>query len=283
MIEDVSEHTPGSAAYWDRFYESSNARGSADRDPQTSERFEWFMPFEVYWRSIEPWIMKACEEAGSLIRVLHPGCGLSTFSEDLRPFVAKETELIVVNYDICATMVEALQHRFPHRIFCVGDACDLSGDDTLMQDWWSVFPRSSGVLQGRPGLSVQSGSVDLIFDKGTLDALLSSFAGLKGDASNPNGLSYCKEALRVLRRPDCRKCGGFLVGLSINSRAVLEPYFFGVEIPDEENPGKTFGFHLVEFSSVTFDRRKVKDLRDATWIESYGSSYSLFVLSVEQS
>ena len=141
----------------------------------------------------------------------------------------------------------------------------MSCDADKLDHWFSV----EGDLQ------VMNDSVDVVFDKGTLDALLSGFSAERGDCGNPNASLYAAEVLNILRKPSGDSGGGIFVLVSINSKEVVAPYCYvaGAERSDD------YGLALIHQSALAYDV-KLESGERAKSLHSYGTHYSVFVFQV---
>lgn len=224
----------------------------------------------------------------------------SSASAHAKPSSSSARTVEVLNVDICADLIARLTRTFPHRCYAVGDVCALVNPDarhsakqggSLGDLWlektscrkscacagWYVMDRHAycdGHGAGAHGddaegcaarlLHVVPHSVDLVFDKGTADALLSGFPG----EVNPNFAACAREALRVLRT------GGVYVCISINSSDTLSPYFLSasadVESVTTENTSRFF--QLRHQSVIQLDKSDVSEPR----VETLGLRYSCF-------
>ena len=195
----------------------------------------------------------------------------------------------VVNMDICKSLLLRLSRLFSSRIYCVGDCCDMipatsqiDADCTPTAGalkepalaWFTPDGNSS-----KSGLAVCTNSVDLVFDKGTLDALLSAFPG----EENPNAASYMGEVLRVLRP------GGLLVIISINALSVVAPYVYGALVADCDDVDKdvegssaalSMSFRLHSHTTIDVNRGGEKRPGDDPCVETLGTHYNVFAFLV---
>jgi hypothetical protein len=214
----------------------------------------------------------------------------------------------VVNVDICASLMRRLTRLYPHRTYCAGDCCDMLPSDVTHDDsgseegtsgssWYTAcLPRTAA--KGRrcdeevekavewytplgnaagTGVAVASRSVDLVADKGTLDALLSAFPG----EENPNAASYVAEALRVLRRP-----GGLFVLISINALSVVAPYIYAATLgtdttskDTDDGDASSVGFRLVHQSVIDMGKASSPGSRvggEDPAVEMLGTHYNIF-------
>lgn len=284
-MEEDGAVTPGSKTFWDVFYDPDsgplrdkqrliNRRtelNSENTVDSVLDHYEWFTTFDVY----EDVFLYALRETFvpsphcSKVRVLHIGCGNSAFCESFLSVgsaqagrKSKEWTIPtdILNVDICQSLIERMQCKYPSRSYAICDCCDMScASSDLPSSRWFTDPSCSPCRIGER-------SVDIIFDKGTMDALLSAFPG----EENPNATRYCSEALRVLR------VGGIMVLISINSVEVLLPYFMS---PEEAN--KSFELCFKQEMDVA---EQFADAYDpcvaALRIETLGTRYTMYVFRV---
>lgn len=289
MQEDDAT-SPGTRAYWDHFYDEDDGPlrtkqkqlGRNDDATATSifDHYEWFTTFDNYGDALKAALATTFvpRPDRDRVRVLHVGCGNSAFADHFT--VLENTQEApaasgkkrrghqavsglpslpteVLNVDICAHLIQRLKLSFPQRWYEVSDCCDMcTPGDADSNKWW---------LEGH----VVEASVDVIFDKGTMDALLSAFPG----DINPNAERYCCEALRALRD------GGVIVLLSINSVDVLLPYFVSADAPPHRNVSFRLATHTVLDVADQFDAVE-NPVAAALRVETLGTRYSLYAFQV---
>lgn len=156
---------------WDRFYTENRSR------TPTFKNFEWFFGFDSVRDYIMP-LLKTQSQQNVPIQVLDVGCGTSA----LGPCVYRHSPhpVHVTCADISPVAVRLLREHVqaqPHNISSKLEFLEL--DCTCLQDHYD------------------SQSMDLIIDKGTIDALLRSKEG-KGKA----GLML-RQCIKVLRGSGC--------------------------------------------------------------------------------
>lgn len=283
-------------------------RAKDDKDMGTSvlDHYEWFTTWEFYgplvWKAIASSLFVPSRP---VTRMLHVGCGNSDFSDhcyrdwahhvgggghgqeavksrDKRKSGKRSecsavgsSSVEIVNTDICATLVERLQQVYPSRIYIVGDCCDMCA--SLCQSncfdtnnvrgndgrWWMAEERST--------LRMLPGSVDIVFDKGTMDAILSAFPG----SLNPNAQRYASEVLRSL----C--VGGLFILLSINSDDVLAPYFYSADCSCDGQEEKSFEKTFCETIDVSDQFVDADDsAASAMRVETLGVRYTMYAYRV---
>ena len=290
-MEEDGLATPGSKGYWDVFYNTDGGplvekqrqisrkegTGCEDASDSVLDRYEWFTTFDV----CEDNFLEALRETFTplpqtlAVRVLHIGCGNSAFCDSFaflkvsgasrKGKGSKGTDVNgiptdVLNVDICEGLIERLQLKYPARKYAVCDCCDMviEGDDApVLPQWYQVGPKRC-----RVGESL----VDIVFDKGTIDALLSAFPG----EDNPNAARYCVEALRALR------VGGIVLLISINSIDVLLPYFMSADVTS-----KSFELCFKREMDVSNQFEGSYDPSvSALRIETLGTRYTMYVFRV---
>ncbi|GET93034.1 hypothetical protein, unknown function [Leishmania tarentolae] len=275
MQRDAHEMNPGRADFWEHFYDRDDGRLQQKerhhrKALEIAERgslmnhYEWFMEYPMYEAAL-----KACMRAVPTVlrkdgpaRILHVGCGNSDFCDhvegllsDLYPVSPSPSPVSeVLNVDICESIITHLALHFPSRRYAVGNCCDLNVSSSPLVPVSSdgAWYRCDTELRLR---TVLQNSVDVVFDKGTSDALLSSFAG----EYNPNMEAYVGEVLKVLRP------GGLLFIISINSEDVLNPYILSAE-----NGLKSF--HLAYTDVIELSAYDLRHLR----VETLGSRYTCY-------
>ncbi|KAE8870876.1 hypothetical protein P3342_004054 [Pyrenophora teres f. teres] len=153
----------GRAEFWDERY------AKADGDKPTHE---WFRAFSALEPFFEKRFFSARAEAGKGQRVLHLGSGDSTVPYDL--LSRGYTNQLCL--DFSTVVVEAMKSRHsdkPQVEWQVSDVRDMSG--------------------------IASKSVDVAFDKGTLDAMIYGSPWSPPDEVLENSGRYMKEVMRVLK------------------------------------------------------------------------------------
>ncbi|XP_029382314.1 citrate synthase-lysine N-methyltransferase CSKMT, mitochondrial [Echeneis naucrates] len=153
---------------WDRFYTESSTK--------PFKNFEWFFGFESVGGFIMP-LLKSTSHPDALFHILDIGCGTS----DLGPCIYRQSPLPVqvTCADISPIAVKLMQEHVREKAIQPRNVS--SQLDFVELDCTQLYKHYG------------SGSVDLIVDKGTTDALLRSKEG-KGKA----GL-VLKQCLKVLR------------------------------------------------------------------------------------
>lgn len=275
MEEDLAEWTPGRRAFWDAFYDEDEGRlqekNYSNRKAEEIktggsllDHYEWFMEYPQYEEAFSHCLRQCLVPSPSSpppppLRVLHVGCGNSDFCDHVGVTVQEVygngTPLpSVLNIDISPGIVARMQHSYPSRQYAVGSCCDMArpaaevGGDASV--WFGTAGSSPAVLQG-----IKEGTVDVVFDKGTADALFSAFAG----EFNPNIDAYAKETLRVLRP------GGLLFLISINAPEQLDAYVLSIS-----ESGKFFSRRY--YSVIELKPDDLKRLRT----ETLGSHYNCY-------
>lgn len=229
--------TPGAAAFWNHFYDEEEGRLTAKEllhrkaeevksGGSLLDHYEWFCEFSLYGHNVVEFLddeIKSPARERKNFRVLHVGCGNSNFCADLSSALQfssafSHKNVIVLNTDICEAIIQRLSAKYPERLYATGNCCKMFGlrsctkssssEDQPHVEWYRKEP-----LEDSP-LIVYDDVVQMIFDKGTLDALLSSFPGLY----NPNAQAYAEEAIRILEP------GGGWFLISINSPDTVDSY-----------------------------------------------------------
>ncbi|KAG5492930.1 hypothetical protein JKF63_01510 [Porcisia hertigi] len=279
MQNDARELNPGRADFWEDFYDPEGGRLQKKelRNRRAREivehgslmdHYEWFMEYPLYEDALKSCLqtMSTMLSSNGPTRILHVGCGNSDFCDHaegiisgLRCISSSSSRVSeVLNIDINRNIITHLAHRFPERLYAVGNCCDLnvspSRSSSLLNDApWYIRDTTLGLC------TIRQSSVDIVLDKGTADALLSSFAG----DYNPNMEAYMGEMLKVLRP------GGVLFLISINSEDVLNPYVLAAE--DELK-----SFQLRYTNVIQLGVQELQHLR----VETLGSRYCCYGYAV---
>eukprot|EP00759_Apiculatamorpha_spiralis_P031883 PhF_6_TR33616/c0_g1_i2/m.49095 len=187
--DDVS---PGHPEYWTKFYQQ---RGPDDV-------CDWFLPVTTAMEILTSTLSKHSVVSFDTADALEVGCGTSDFAYLLRPKVRSMTAV-----DLCEEAVQYQQDRHSASTkkksssnnkaitFEVADVCDEGWASKHLEEY------------------------DLVVDKGTLDALLSS------DLGCANAEKYALQVGRCLKKNN----QGVLFILSLNDSAIVLPYFVGCE------------------------------------------------------
>ncbi|AIO02117.1 hypothetical protein LPMP_344970 [Leishmania panamensis] len=280
MQRDTRELNPGRADFWEHFYDPEAGRlqekelhhrkaHEIARRGSLMYHYEWFMEYPLYEDAL-----KACIQTVPTVlpthgptRILHAGCGNSSFCDhaeqllsDLDPALSSSSTRApeVLNVDICQNLITLLARHFPSRLYAVGNCCDLhvSSSPSVPFSSDTIWYSRDTALQLH---TVLQSSVDIVFDKGTADALLSAFAG----EFNPNMESYMGEMLKILRP------GGLFFLISINSEDVVNPYVLSAE--DGVKSFQLAYMDVIELAS--------QDLRHVR-VETLGSRYNCYGYTV---
>lgn len=272
-MEECGALNPGCKAFWDHFYEEDTGRlaekeAANRKSKEVKERgslldyYEWFMPFDKYEDLLLDFLKKYVFPCERHFRVLHIGCGNSDFSDRFSEAVqscVKTVSTTVLNTDISEDLIDRLQLTYTNRLYAVGNCCQMLSSEMEEEreeephgdeDWYQANPRS---------LLVFSSSVTLIFDKGTMDALLSSYPG----DYNPNAANYASEAIRVLAP------GGAWFLISINSEDTIDSYVLSSSFEEKS-------FRRVFTDSIQLTPQEVNEIR----VETLGSLYHLYGYTV---
>lgn len=270
MEDDGKEHNPGCEAFWHKFYDSDDgqlsvkewANRGADEIKEGGklmDHYEWFMQYEQYEEDLMNCLSMLFSRLECPRRVLHVGCGNSDFCDHFPTSLTtaffntgRVLEPIILNIDICDNIIKHLVSVFPQRLYAVGNCCSLvKSSATVFNAEWYHHSGSPPFLE-----AVRERSVDLVFDKGTADALLSAFAG----EYNPNMEAYAQEVLEVLR------AGGVFFTISINAADVLNSYFLSA--------ATTCGnyFSLQYTATIKLESAEQKCLR----VETLGRRYNCY-------
>lgn len=158
-------------ATWDRFYTESSSRATAFKN------FEWFFGFDAVRDFILPLLETPKSHPDALLQVLDMGCGTSA----LGPCIYRHSPLPVrvTCADISPIAVRLMQEHVRAEAI---QSRNLRSQLEFVELDCTRLHKHCG-----------SGSVDLIVDKGTTDALLRSKEG-KGKAA-----LVLKQCLKVLR------------------------------------------------------------------------------------
>ena len=230
-MEAPSEMSPAHPEFWDTFY--AEGEGS-------NGRYEWFMEYEGYQHLVE----LVPKKEG--MNVLHVGCGNSGFSDSYSGHWREDFECVITNIDICPGLIEEMQKSVKNRKKSKGRT--QAANVTIN---WEVMDCCN--------LPTPDCSYDFVFDKGTVDALLSQCDDTTEAFGNKNVFSYFKEIYRIL------KPGGSFLLITINAPDVILPYAHGAD-------GESDFDWDVETHSI--DKKKSK----SATVHSHGGFNSAYLL-----
>lgn len=266
------------------------------------DHYEWFMLYSTYEEPLSECVLSLLESPWPAsvdshpLRVLHVGSGNSDLCDHLQATVASlcqrpqfglgeeasvgsilrqhDERAQILNVDICKDLVAYLAKRFPQRRYGAGNCCRIvsSAHRERVSDagsGWYHYTHNDKTLErdethnGALELSgVDWNAVDMVCDKGTLDALMSAFAG----EFNPNVEAYANEMLAALRP------GGVLFLVSINAEEVVCSYLLAATDSRDERKG----FQLARTRSLQLSAADLKLLR----VETLGSRYNCYTFRV---
>lgn len=133
----------GSQEFWEAWYSSNLPMNQEDSSLTKNESIDWYADFEQISNIISKYIE-------ATFSVLFVGCGNSPIAE----IMEKNGHVgNLINIDFSETVIHFMKEKFsPQKNiqYIVGDICDLT----------SIYPETH--------------QFDIILDKGTLDAMLSS-------------------------------------------------------------------------------------------------------------
>lgn len=276
--------TPGSKAFWNDFYNKEDGRliekekhyhknAEVKEGGSLLNHYEWFLSFASYGSSFLTFLEEELNEPARSdpeCHVLHIGCGNSDFCEHFSaaaPFhslLETKKNMEVLNVDICESIIDHLSLTFPERLYAVGDCCQMKpNEDSLFgsevhnraNEFSTVGWYHADRQRKDFPLFVQSNSTHIIFDKGSLDAILSAFPG----EFNPNAHAYAEEAIRVIM------VGGIFYIISINATDVIDSYILSVS---EDNKS----FRRVHHTCLSHSSNKINSIRT----ETLGSIYHCY-------
>ena len=252
----------------------------------------------VFWRHVtQGWCTAATDDTVTA-RLLHIGCGNSNLADAVTDEWAREMKRVlcrkegkrpalplvqVLNMDICEKLISRLRTVFPSRYYAVGDCCAMV-DGTELSSRSSPTPTAVASAEGEQlswawlrnredrevgsKLCLRASSVDIVLDKGTLDALLSAFPG----EDNPNAERLFQQVLRVLRP------GGLMVLITINSKDVIMPYVFGASAVEGDEGSCSSSFEVVTSDVLDVGNQFEADIRrQLLRIETLGRRYTIYV------
>ncbi|EPY33264.1 hypothetical protein STCU_02364 [Strigomonas culicis] len=265
-MEEEDEYTPGTKSFWVHFIqkmgklvekEDHRCHSRKKEGVSLMDHYEWFLEYDDYEEALMKFLQGAYTWVKKELRVLHVGCGNSNFC-DFFPesllgvkFEGKPVTCDILNVDICENVIEHLVGLFPTRQYVIGDCCNLVlADESSKETSWYHCSGSPPFLRG-----VHGGSVDLVFDKGTLDALLSAFPG----EYNPNAEAYATEALK------CLATGGCIFIITINCIDLVNTYLLSASDGD-----RSFSFKYKTEIFIT------KDQVGKLHVETLGQRYSCY-------
>lgn len=295
-MEEDGSLTPGSKIFWDHFYNDEEGRLIEKevhhrRSVEIKEgggllnHYEWFMEYERYGpiliQVLERELKAPATTNVSVLHVLHVGCGNSDFCDHFSSAMSLSTvfssmKCCILNTDICENIISRLSSAFPERLYAVGNCCKLHSskevepEDTensvsmepegATKEFTASWYNSQRTSNGRTDLLVMDSTVHLIFDKGTMDALLSAFPG----QYNPNVLAYAEESIRVLT------LGSIWYIISINAVDIVDSYVLAVCSEDDKS------FRRVHHSSIELTSHETNLIR----VETLGSRYLCYAYVV---
>ncbi|XP_061665082.1 citrate synthase-lysine N-methyltransferase CSKMT, mitochondrial [Syngnathoides biaculeatus] len=170
LRSSLSSEMMDKKATWDRLYAESSTKAS------TFKTFEWFFGFEAAQNFIVPLLRTAARPEAAL-QVLDVGCGTSALGPSL--YQRCPTPVRVTCGDISAAAVRLMREHVRAEAVRPGNGCSrlafVELDCTQLHRHFAP------------------GSVDLIVDKGTTDALLKSKDGKRNAGL---ALGQCLKALR---------------------------------------------------------------------------------------
>ncbi|KAG5467093.1 hypothetical protein LSCM1_01274 [Leishmania martiniquensis] len=275
MHNDARELNPGRADFWEHFYDQEGGRLQKKEQHHRKAReiaargslmnhYEWFMEYPRYEAALKAALRTAptALSCDGPTRVLHVGCGNSDFCDHVEELLldlgavpsSSSRASEVLNIDICQNIIAHLALSFPSRRYAVGNCCDLhvSSSPFVPSSRDGAWYKVDTALQLR---TVLQNSANIVFDKGTADALLSAFAG----DYNPNMEAYMCEMLKVLR------LGSLLFLISINSEDVVSPYVLAAE-------DRLKSFRLEYRDVIELAGQDLRHLR----VETLGSRYNCY-------
>jgi SAM-dependent methyltransferase len=286
-MEEDDQMSPGCKRFWEFFYDPSGGALSKkngmrrkvgdENEVSLLDHYEWFTTWDIYCDALRKILVQSGFSPSGCrteLFVLHVGCGNSDFCDRFVdswadwPWtkIPKRRRLrrsdsvnrcSVMNIDICPELIERMRCAYPERSYVVADCCAMTQSDSCLAEelncLWKLWRQSPAAVR------FPRSSFHLVFDKGTLDAVLSAFCGTE---NNPNAERYAGEALRVLVE------GGIFLIVSINSSQVVDPY-----VLTAEDGAKSFtkcGQQLISLGDLAHNDD------DNFRVETIGTTYNMY-------
>eukprot|EP01102_Stenamoeba_stenopodia_P010643 TRINITY_DN3230_c0_g1_i1.p1 TRINITY_DN3230_c0_g1~~TRINITY_DN3230_c0_g1_i1.p1 ORF type:complete len:246 (+),score=81.08 TRINITY_DN3230_c0_g1_i1:78-815(+) len=202
--------TPSDEKFWELFYDEGLGKST----------YEWYATYASIKSLLLP-----CLSQGS--RVLHIGCGNSLLAEQLVEDKECPEGVTVMNIDINETAINSMIKREekrsatsqqkPSKQSAKSKRKAASTTSTTSSSTPAV-PQLTYEVMDVCNTTFEEHSFDLIIDKGTLDALIST--GEEESGENEAVHSLVKEMMRIL------KPTGVYAIVSRNANFLLFPYFY---------------------------------------------------------
>eukprot|EP01064_Diplonema_japonicum_P020662 TRINITY_DN30253_c0_g1_i1.p1 TRINITY_DN30253_c0_g1~~TRINITY_DN30253_c0_g1_i1.p1 ORF type:complete len:255 (+),score=75.92 TRINITY_DN30253_c0_g1_i1:59-766(+) len=190
-MQNPDEVNPAHPEFWDTFYETGEG---------STGTYEWFMDWNGYKHLVE-----AIPKSPGM-NVLHIGCGNSTFPERMKDGWKEPFNATILSVDICKNVIEDMKKNCGAK---KKSAKTKKGKGSVSLQWQ---------VMDCCKLDLPDESQEVVFDKGTVDALLSQCDEHTEAEGNSNVFLYFREVYRVLKPK-----GTFLL-ITINSPEVIFPY-----------------------------------------------------------
>ena len=234
-MQTPDEMTPAHPEFWDAFYDSGEGSNGV---------YEWFMEWSEYRTPImETLPMNEPHH----VQILHVGCGNSEFPERVYE-EWRGGPATLTSIDICEKVVADMKSGKKKKGKKKGLSLEWMQMDCCRLDSTDEY-------------------YDYIFDKGTVDALLSQCDDLTESEGNPNVFAYFREAYRTLKH------GGTFVLITINATEVILPYALGADGDCTEEHSDLF-----DWSNEThvITARAPKGKKQLT-VHSHGGFHTVFI------
>eukprot|EP00754_Rhynchopus_humris_P040850 Rhum_TRINITY_DN24029_c0_g1::Rhum_TRINITY_DN24029_c0_g1_i1::g.179108::m.179108 len=258
-METPDEITPAHPAFWDTFY---------DEGEGSTGRYEWFME----WSEYREHVLDTVEETtvtpeDGPVRMLHVGCGNSELPQALKE-EWKGGAAVLISIDICERVILDMRKECAPSTSKKGrkkkekEGAVASGAGGLRLDW---------EVGDCCKLEYADNFFHHIFDKGTVDALLSQCDDSTAREGNANCFAYFREAFRTLRP------GGSFLLITINAPEVIYPYALGADGACDDEHSDLFNW-TYETHTVHARAPAQKRSRAAT-VHSHGGYHTIFVFT----
>ncbi|KAJ9463240.1 hypothetical protein DIPPA_23913 [Diplonema papillatum] len=245
-MDEPDEMTPAHPAFWDHFYESGEGSNGT---------YEWFMDWGGYADFVH-----AVEKRPEM-RMLHIGCGNSTFSDRMKETWAERFDGHLLNIDVCEAIVDQMrQDESSAKRPKAKPKAKKGGPAVAQRGRLHCDYRAMDCCS----LDLPDHSIDFVFDKGTVDALLSQCDDQTMAEGNNNVFKYFREAHRVLK-PE----GTFML-ITINAPDVIYPYALGADDNSDDAP------FIWTVTTHTIDKGNTK--ASASTVHSHGGFNSVYIL-----
>mmetsp|Transcript_27876 Transcript_27876/g.69903 ORF Transcript_27876/g.69903 Transcript_27876/m.69903 type:complete len:247 (-) Transcript_27876:32-772(-) len=201
-----AHYSPADKEYWEEFYSSGPGKSI----------YEWY----AQWKDISHVVLPHIPSQG---KILHVGCGNSQLVEQLTADPNCPGGLEFINTDTDRPVLEIMEARALKRSKDGSVGTTKCAGSVPFFGSAPVYPLPSGCRQCFAYLdctdmsAVPTATMDMVLDKGTLDALLST--GKEEVGENASLELLAEEVVRVL------KPGAYYFAVSRNDSDLIFPYF----------------------------------------------------------